>query len=903
METRRFLQRVLPVKGTQYYGAAGDANSFRQSAPLTNIDALVTYIDQQDGNDKNVYFATGTYSGERKKNSAEHKRCLYVDIDCGVSKDYQTKGAAIGAFKTFLSTTGFLPPSITVDSGNGIHAYWVFNEDIAPDKWQVMADALKELCLDNDLRIDPTVTADSARILRVPNTRNWKDPTKPKGVKVLGSQKADIPLADMQAALMLFSGSSAVDMLAGTVKDIHLGKPLLTKVERKYYAGTAISNCEVLKESVRTSGADQSQELWALQLQVLSFAEDGADYIHEISEGHASYSERETIAKFNEKQTARKESSVLGPAKCTLFEQHMPEACAKCKFKGKQYSPVHIIPEEDGFADGWRANENGISHKIGVEDEDGSVSWQWEKVSSLHVLGMDVEMRVESNGDAEKICAITWKHNSGDIMRTAVPMKALGTRSDHYNNFIALGLEHVKSNNAKLIRDFFMSYLSKMNSSRARPTRAITAMGWAGDNFHLPEVRITPKGQEPYSLGSASLALAYKPVGDRDVWISLAKHVNGEGLPTADIGILSGFAAPLVVFTEVDAAVLSLNSPKSGSGKTTSMRMGQSIWGNLKTGMGSTRDTTTSMSSRLATLGSLPGYLDDLRFDKDPKGQVDMVYGFTAGRDRGRATTDGSLKETAEWRTMITISSNEGVADRMSHYNNTDATSYRLFEVDVPTLPEGTKPINDALLRENYGIVGVEYAEYLVNNKKAIATAYDKVRADLASKIGYAEGPERFWLATMSTLLLSGYLANKLGFTCVDLSALKNFLIASYKAQQRRTSQITTGSMTFESCIERFLRDNRDGLVIVDEIASRGVPWGMANADNIRGKVLGSINKDSTKLRVCKSELLDWTRRVGISNTMVLDGLEAREISPRKCNYSGGMAGTSDRSLCYDIPL
>ncbi len=41
METKSFLQRVLPAKGTEYYGAAGDANGFRQSKPLTDIDALV----------------------------------------------------------------------------------------------------------------------------------------------------------------------------------------------------------------------------------------------------------------------------------------------------------------------------------------------------------------------------------------------------------------------------------------------------------------------------------------------------------------------------------------------------------------------------------------------------------------------------------------------------------------------------------------------------------------------------------------------------------------------------------------------------------------------------------------------------------------------------------------------
>jgi len=903
METRNFLQRVLPAKGTGYFGAVGSSKGFAQSKQLDSIDALLGYVTHAIKGQSNVYFATGTYDTERKKNHTQYKCSLYVDIDCGESKEYPNKKSAVRAFKNFLSSTKFIPPTITVDSGNGIHAYWVLDEDIPIEKWQPMADALKSLCLDSGLRIDPAVTADSARILRVPNSVNYKDPSKPKDVRVLGSQSSDIPVEDMADALNIFNDTSAVEMLAGTVKDIHLGKPTLTTVEQKYLAEAPLKNCEVFKESLRTGGAEQPQDLWSLQLQVLSFAEDGADYIHEISEGHADYREKETNAKFQEKLTAKANNKGLGPASCEMFSTLMPEACKSCKFRGKQYSPIHIrVSADDEYAEGWRSNEHGVSRKIRIETEDGSVSYQWDLVSKLHILKMDVEERLLATGEKEMECVVIWKHSNGTTKRTAIPLKAMGKRADHAQQLIGKGIEYADSYNSKFMCEFFMSFLTKMNSKRATQTKAVTAMGWAGKNFHLPEMRITPEGNEPYSLGNANSADTYKAVGSGDAWIKLAKQINREKLPTADIGMLSGFAAPLVEFTEVDATVMSLNSPEGGSGKTTSMRMGQAVWGKTTVGMGSTKDTTTSMSSRLAAVGSIPGYLDDLRFDKDPKAQVDMVYGFTAGRDKGRSTTDGNLKVSAEWRTMITISSNQGVADRMSNYDNTNATSYRLFEVDVPPLGD-VPPIDDSVLRTNYGVIGISYAEYLVANKDSLAKTYSKVQSGMAKAIKYREGPERFWLATMSTIMMAGMLTNKLGYTCIDLPKLRDFLISTYAVQVARTKQITLGVMTFEGTMERFLRENRDALVVVDAISKRNTSWGMVNDENVRSKIVGSINKESSELRVCRAELDNWCRQRGINSSMIQAGLDERGVKAKKANYSGGIAGTSSRSLCYDIPL
>ena len=60
------------------------------------------------------------------------------------------------------------------DLGRGIHAYWPFTDDVPTEIWKPYAEQFKKFCLDKGLHIDESVTADAARVLRVPGSRNLK---------------------------------------------------------------------------------------------------------------------------------------------------------------------------------------------------------------------------------------------------------------------------------------------------------------------------------------------------------------------------------------------------------------------------------------------------------------------------------------------------------------------------------------------------------------------------------------------------------------------------------------------------------------------------------------------------------------------------------------------------------
>jgi hypothetical protein len=52
--------------------------------------------------------------------------------------------------------------------------YWPLTEPVNVVDWKPVAEDLKRLCKQEGLRIDMTVTADAARVLRIPGTMNFK---------------------------------------------------------------------------------------------------------------------------------------------------------------------------------------------------------------------------------------------------------------------------------------------------------------------------------------------------------------------------------------------------------------------------------------------------------------------------------------------------------------------------------------------------------------------------------------------------------------------------------------------------------------------------------------------------------------------------------------------------------
>lgn len=151
---------------------------------------------------QDAYLACAEFASSQNRTSenAAGAWAFWVDIDCGPDKPYSDTDDANAALKKFSTYGGLPEPTHLVQSGSGVHAYWVLDTFLERGKWQTYATKLKGLMKTLGLHADPSRTADIASVLRVPGTLNYKyDPPCP--VTLLSATEEYIPLAEMLDAL------------------------------------------------------------------------------------------------------------------------------------------------------------------------------------------------------------------------------------------------------------------------------------------------------------------------------------------------------------------------------------------------------------------------------------------------------------------------------------------------------------------------------------------------------------------------------------------------------------------------------------------------------------------------------------------------------------------------------
>ena len=147
-----------------------------------NNDAQALALISANGGSTDTWVSMATYSdpnASRSQDNAEWLCALWLDVDAHEDSKYETVEAVQAALQVFLNHTDLPKPTVINLTGYGVHAIWVFTEVIKRNEWQPVADKLQDLAGRMFLGADP-ITADAARILRVPGTLNFRDSENPK---------------------------------------------------------------------------------------------------------------------------------------------------------------------------------------------------------------------------------------------------------------------------------------------------------------------------------------------------------------------------------------------------------------------------------------------------------------------------------------------------------------------------------------------------------------------------------------------------------------------------------------------------------------------------------------------------------------------------------------------------
>ena len=902
MDAKEFLQRILPPTGTNYYGALVSARGFNQYK-LSNIDGLVHYATRCKSKKCDVYFATGSFSEQRTQHDCEYKRALYLDIDCGPGKIYTSKREAVKELYSFCDKY-FSRPNILVDSGGGLHAYWTFNREISTNLWVPMATALKELCDTHQFGADPTVTADAARILRIPGTFNQKEAT-PREVKIIWSSTKEYDPTKLAKLLGTRRSNSlaALGSMAAEEDTSFLGTN-----DAPFFAAKIIERCGVLKHSYETGGANQVEPLWMAQLSLLAYAVDGAEYIHSISDQHPDYDARRTEKKFDQRVRV-KESGRFGPPLCKTLGMYLPEKCKSCQFNGRIKSPIVLGREQDGseIPFPYKQDDRAVYRLENKENENGEVESKAVKVLSFAIE----DFQLFSSPDPTQGMVFRFAVDKYGSKQATFTTRAL---ADKRQLLVELSNADVplQSHEYQEFAKLMTTWADKMIQAKqvGKPT---AALGWTKYNddpaFTTINRTITKNsGDKEVTFLDREFVKDFTPTGDAQAWIKLATYLTAENRHAITAGILSAFAAPLISFTGVNGCVLALVSDKSGTGKSTALRTAQSVWGDPRRGVNALDDTPLSVANRMGRLKNLPAFWDELRMKDQVEKFVLLMFQVSQGKERSRLRSNITTQHVGTWNTLITVASNESITDHVRHLvHGTDAGLLRVFEVTVPYL-ERKQDIDasSSKLDVNFGNIGELYAEWLVQNHDGIPKMLEKVKKIFSAKVK-ADSAERFWVATCSTLLLSAHVTNKMGWTAIDIDQFTNWLVKEFlRSRSEQTMDFDPIEIRAKKYVLQFLDIHKDQIVVFDRLTGKGrVRAGTLHSQLPRGEILGVYAIEDKKVRVKRAPFVQWVYdHHKEPHTRLLEALISQGCVERRASVSAGIPNAvQSRSSCIDIPL
>jgi P4 family phage/plasmid primase-like protien len=287
-------------------------------------------------------------------------KAIWIDIDVGPKKLYATLADATKAVLAFCAKHKLPTPSAMVNSGSGLHVYWISKDVLDPQTWSGYAHGLHALLVAEKLVDDPGLTTDAARILRIPGTFNHKT-TPPLPVNLF---KLPLVLYDFPTALALlptlapaaatlrtqttaeapasvffddaaqarFKATKQAPIFAGLTGHLHQELLPATPIFRQ---------CGFLRHALQTNGADYDNPLWHLSVLCSTFMENGNVIAHAISSGHSKYDKDKTQALYDRKMVDRRDRGI-GYPRCGSIQGNGCTACATCPHFGKITSPLKL---------------------------------------------------------------------------------------------------------------------------------------------------------------------------------------------------------------------------------------------------------------------------------------------------------------------------------------------------------------------------------------------------------------------------------------------------------------------------------------------------------------------------------------------------------------------------------
>jgi len=884
MATTDLLKAVLPPEGEGVYCIVGlKQEGYPTQTFVDTLAEAEVLINDLVSDLYDVYFACAKYKnntdGRTQKNSSFF-RSFWIDIDCGLTKPYEDRSDGLEALKTFCTKICMPLPTI-VNSGRGIHAYWRLTTTISRAEWLPTAERIKSLCEEFEFHADSSRTADSASILRVPETWNHKS-NPPFPVELLAICD-EIDHGEIKKILGVLVAPDYIPRQLNEMTRALMGnkQSRFKTIMLKTLNG---KGCAQL-ERIVLNQEDIEEPLWRAGLSIAAHCVDADEAVHKISSNHPQY---------NPVETEKKANATKGPYTCQTFEKLSPKECATCPNRNKITSPIQlgseiasaeenqlVIKTEDSRTETvtvplypfpyFRGKKGGVYLK--TKDKEGNED-------SINIYEHDLYI-VKRLYDPVKGDTVWIRlHLPKDGMREfAMPQTDALTYEKLRDKLAWYGVAAPKHQMASIMQ-YVITFI-KESQHRDKVEIMRTQFGWVEENdkFILGEQEVSATGvtYSPPSTSTGSLAEWLKPTGDYDEWKSVAKVYDKERFEPHAFGFFTAFGAPLLKHLNLKGAIINLINNTSGTGKSTILKMCNSVWGHPEELMMQWKDTQNTIIHRLGILNNLPATIDEVT-KLTGEDFSDLVYSMSQGRGKNRMKQHENAERVnfTKWSTIALCSSNASFYDKLSALKSTpDGEFMRLIEYRIEMTNHLSKKEADEIfdkLYSNYGHAGLEYSKYLVGNLESAIDLVKQIQQRIDTDVGFTSR-ERFWSGVVACNIAGALIAKDLGIIDFNVKRVYDWILAELKVMR---NEVKPPSQEQSSVIGEFMNEHRAAtLVINGNTDSRS---GMEQLPIVEPKfndLYIRIEPDTKRLFINAKQLRAYCTKQQITLKEILKGLTA----------------------------
>lgn len=939
---RQFLARVIPTPpgdqsaflnihwsspasnedGTPKLRANGERMKWWDGRACTTVDEACRTIEWALSlGDKDIYVCmslqrkmelkTSRKGNQYKKamrlaDDAVALRSLFIDVDVKEGA-YPDTAAALAALKGFINDVGMPVPSAVVGSGSGgFHVHWSLDRALTPAEWQPLANALASATQQHGLICDTQCTVDSARILRVPGTKNRKTDV-PQDVTLM-SLGQDVAYDTIKAALDPYVSFLPPKVTTKIDANDELGAGL-TSGKIEFRVEDVAKQCGFVARTLGTGGADNAQPLWFLTASISTFLEDGRGALHLMSNKHPGYSAKETDELFDRVEANQKKRD-LGWPRCSKIAGYGAKECQSCPLLQQDKSPLNFamaaandVPDDtlpdryvrgqDGVISFKAVDENGVISLLPISQYPIISGWLSNNPWTFHFIT---------------------RSTNGRRVTVEIPAEVIFAK-EGFSKYMGGKGFFCTDKQYKILKEFFVAWLQKLQQSKDSVISA-APFGWSVVDGKIEGFtyagRVWMDGNDrPAANPNPVLSYQYTPKGDVGPWKDLAQVIYDQKRSALDAILAVSFAAPLVRFTGFPGLLLNAYSSESGIGKTTAMKVSQAVWGHPVLAMQGLNDTTNSVLGKMGQIRSLPMYWDELKSDQQTRRFVSIVFDLTGGREKTRMNADATLKMSGTWQTMMVSASNDSIIDAMAReVGSTTAGLHRLFEYTVPKPEQVTHDVGmvqrlAGKLEDNYGHAGLIYAKFLGAYHKRIEAEVAERQDEVCREAGIKQ-EERHWAATIAVVTKGAEYANELGLTRIDIDKLRTFMLdvlARMRAEVDASPADMNNNMSVSAILAEFFNSTRArNTLITNRIwVAKGKPTKGAvqvlNDVSKLGEIIVQIGREDKLIRISSIYLTRWMADRGYSRHTLVKRLES-EFGLTKLN--GKLGGGTDMTCATE---